>query len=439
MSLTQLFFLAAFLVVTWLALFRHPAYGAALYISMLFLSPQMRWWGGGVIEPIRWSLLVSVITALALMFRRSTSTDRKPLWRQFAFILMIILSVWMTLQSAWALDSKEHGDLLSFYFKFIVAMLLLYYALDSEKAILLFMRTYVACGAYFGWIAFSEYGGGRFEGFGGAGLGEANAGALAIVTSIFVGASLFLRGSTRERIVLLLVFPLLLNALITTVSRSGFLALMVGGVAYLVFTVPRYKRTVRLLSIPAVLLLLMVAGPSYWTRMQTLKHAGEQVQGVDTGAGRLEIMRVQLIMAKDYPLGCGAMCTATLSPAYMRADQLTESGTGNRVRSSHNTVLSFLVEHGIPGLAIYLILAFWTFTALLKLRKAAATSGDVLAVAIPALAGIAAATYVGDQFVSYVKFEPRMWFLVVLMVTVDLVQRQCKKSEPAPVSRLVKN
>jgi O-Antigen ligase len=437
MSLTQLLFIFAFLAATWLALFRHPVYGAMLYVSLLFVNPQQRWWGTGILEPFRWALLASIITAVALLIHSSSrkAEPRKSIWKQYPFLLVVALTLWMALQSAWALDSAEHASLLNFYIKFIAAMVLLYYSLDSEKAVLLLCRAYVAGGAYFGWIAYSEHEGGRFEGFGGAGLGEANAGALAIVTSIFVGASLFLRGSRRERLILLAVFPFLLNGLVTTVSRSGFLALTAGGIAYLIFTVPQYKRTVKVLALPAVILFLMLAGPSYWQRMQTLKHAGEQVEGVDTGIGRIEIMKAQLRMARAYPMGCGATCTATLSPLYMPDEMLTESRGGGRARASHNTFLSFLVEHGLFGAMLYIAIALWTLKSMISLRKVYAESNSILAVVVPALAGVATANYVADQFVTYVKFEPRMWFLVLIMVTLGLAERH-GKIRNVPVNKL---
>jgi hypothetical protein len=315
-------------------------------------------------------------------------------------------------------------------------MWLLYASLDSEQAVLLFLRTYVACGFTFGWIAFSTYTGGRFEGFGSAGLAEANAGALVIVTSTLVAAALFLRGSVRERVILLFVFPILLNGLVTTVSRSGFLALTAGGLVFMFFVPAQYRKLAKWMAIPAVVLFLSVAGTTYWGRMQTLKHAGEQVEGMDTGGGRLEIIEAQLRMFRDHPLGCGAMCTATLSPQYMGSSLLTGRGTEVRRRSSHNSYMSFLVEHGVIGTLLHLILMFWIIGALLRLRRAVSTTTGIMPAVLPALAGVFTAISIGDLFVSYLKFEPRIWFLVVTIVLLEFVEKTAPAAAaPAAIAR----
>jgi O-antigen ligase len=288
----------------------------------------------------------------------------------------------------------------------------------------------VLCGFYFGWIAFTSYDGGRFESFGGAGLGEANAGALAIVTGLFAGSSLFLAGSLRERIVLFLIMPFLMNGLVTTISRSGFLALAVGGLIFNYFTPKKFRKPVRVLSVLAVVLFAVVAGPAYWERMQSLKHAGENIEGMDTGGGRLEIIQAQFRMFKDHPLGCGAMCTAVLSPNYMEASLLTTFGT-SQVRASHNTYMSMLVEQGIVGATLFIAMLVWIFRRILALAKTLKTAEGFLPTVLPALAALLAAIAVGDMFVSYTKFEPRIWFIAVLMAFTGLAQRLVSKAAPA--------
>jgi O-antigen ligase len=406
------------------------------YVATLFLSPQQRWWGGGLLEPVRWAVISAAVAGLSLIVSQRRLNPTTPVLSHGIVALLVLMVLWMGLQSSWAMDKVEHADLLTYYVKFCIALVLVYKAVDSPENLKLFLWTYVLCCFYFGWIAFTTYDGGRFEGFGGAGLGEANAGGLALVTGIFAGSALFLAAQWKERVALMLVLAFCMNGLVTTVSRSGFLALIVGGLAFNYFTPQRFRKLVRGLSVLAVVLFLVVAGPAYWARMHTLKQAGENIEGMDTGGGRLEIIEAQFKMSKAHPLGCGAMCTAVLSPGYMQADLLTSSGGASevRVRASHNTFMSFLVEQGIPGAILYVSMVAWIAMRLLALARYHRTAEGFIPTFFPALAAIHVSIVVGDMFVSYTKFEARIWFIAILMALTSMMMREQAQARTAPVA-----
>ena len=56
----------------------------------------------------------------------------------------------------------------------------------------------------------------------------------------------------------------------------------------------------------------------------------------------------------------------------------------------------------------------------------------VLPTVLPALAALLAAITVGDMFVSYTKFEPRIWFIAVLMAFTGLAQTFVSKAALPP-------
>jgi hypothetical protein len=118
----------------------------------------------------------------------------------------------------------------------------------------------------------------------------------------------------------------MLNALVTTMSRSGFLAMAVGGLIFNIFAPSQPRRVVWVLSILALLLFAMLANPLYRTRMSSIEYAGERVEGVDTGAGRKELIEAQWRMFLEHLLGCGHRCTAVLSPQFLRDRLLTGQG-----------------------------------------------------------------------------------------------------------------
>ncbi|MGH8260568.1 MAG: O-antigen ligase family protein, partial [Steroidobacteraceae bacterium] len=237
----------------------------------------------------------------------------------------------------------------------------------------------------------------------------------------------FLMGRRREKVVVLCIMPFIVNGLVTTISRSGFLELAIGGVTFNWFTPKKLARLVRVLSILAILLFMILTGPSYWKRMQSIEHAGEQVHGVNTGEDRIALFKAQWRMFAEHPLGCGAMCTAVLSPEYLEQKYLASAREGSDVmeRASHSTFMSMLVEHGIPGVVFYLILLVWTYRALRRLAQLYGREGSgPMPTIFPAIAAIMAAITVGDLFVSYMKFEIRIWFIAILIAMFNLAARE---------------
>ena len=266
---------------------------------------------------------------------------------------------------------------------------------------------------------FDQYLGGRFEGFGGPDISEANAGALQIVTGVATAAALFLAGRIKEKIVLLGVIPVIVNALVVTFSRSGFLAMAVTGVTFNLLTPKRYSGRVRVLSVLALVLFVMVTNPEYWMRVASIKYMGQEIEDVDTGGGRLEIIESQWRMFQAHPLGCGHRCTALLSPYYIDDRYLTGEGE-ERARASHNTFMSLLVEQGIPGALFYLALGAWIVGKILALRRSLVGDDGFLACIYPAVAGSLVAVFIADLFVDYLKLEVRIWLLAFLMVLFKL-------------------
>src|SRR5690606_14921328 len=120
-------------------------------------------------------------------------------------------------------------------------------------------------------------------------------------------------------------------------------------------------------------------------------------------------------MFKAYPMGCGHRCTATLSPQYMD-DQYLTGPPGNRGRSSHNTFMSTLVEQGIPGAFLYVMMALWTGLKILSVWKTSRNAKDSIPMIFPAVAAVLTITIVADLFVDYLKLEVRIWFIALLLI-----------------------
>ncbi len=433
MSLSAVLFVLAFGAGCVLAFTRHPIFGTAAYVGTFFLSPQLRWWGQGLLFNVRWSFIAAAVTLLAIFVSKKARKPALPILSHGIVWLFMFFVAWIAVQQAWALDQAEHSDLLSYYLKFALAFVLIYYTIDSAESLRVFMWTYVGGCFYFGWVAYTTYTGGRFEGFGGAGINEANAGALTIVTGTLLASSLFLDGKWRERTVLFLMIPFMLNGLVTTISRSGFLALTAGGLVFLLFSPVRFRKQIGVLMGLAVVLFLMLTGPSYWNRMQSIQQAGEQVQGVDTGQDRLAIIQVQWKLFFMHPLGCGATCTTVLSKNYLDKKYLAYMADGEMRRASHNTYMTMIVDHGIPGILFFGGILIWVVRKCMKLGRSYRKQPGFIPTAFPAIAGCFAALAVGDLFVTYSKYEIRIWLIAVIMALLSLEAARVKQEKLAGV------
>lgn len=401
-----------------LAFVRHPIYGLSVYVALIYVHPPAQWWGSRLPE-LRWSLIAAGVTLAALMIQK-TKPSSVSLFSFGVMKLLVLFLAWLMIQYFWALDLQMHSELIVLFAKYTLLVGLIYKCVENEQHLRVLLWTHSLGCFYLGIIVFRNYFGGRFEGFSGPGISEANVAGLLIVTGIITTFVLFLSGKLKEKLVAVGAMPFTLNALIATISRSGFLALGIAGVIFNLFAPKKNTLTIRIFSVAGLILLVSLTNATYWERIGTILAGGEQIEGVDTGSKRLVLMNAQLEMFKNHPAGCGHRCTAVLSPNYLDEIYLSKGKAGERARSSHNTFMSLMVEQGVPGIIFYLILLMWIARTCLKLRKRMRDRVGLIPLTYGAVVAILAAITVGDMFVDYLKFEARLWFIALLMVLVRM-------------------
>ena len=403
-----------------MAFARHPIFGLLTYVAVFYLHPPSRWWGQGILLSVRWALISALVALLATwLWQRKLHDRRMPR----GLVRGILLFVgWMLVQWSWSMNPDQQLELTGLFAKYALLVWLIYRCVDSVTHLKYFLWTHVLGCFYLGWIVFTTHIGGRFEGFGGPGIQEANTGAMQLATGVFTASALLLAGKWLERAGLLVQIPFVVNGIIATVSRSATLAFVFGGLVFNLLIPRRLRWLVRALSILAVGLFVMLTSEGFWERMDTLKYGGERVEGKDTGGGRLEIIAAQWRMFEAHPFGCGHRCTIDLSRTYLPDELLTGVQAGPRGRASHNTLMTMLVEHGIPGGIFYFAMVWWTVRRALQLSARLRNDDNFLALMLPAVAATLAAILIGDQFVDYLKLEVRFWFMAILMVMLAMTE-----------------
>jgi O-antigen ligase len=416
-----------------LAVGRHPRFGLYAYLAVFYLDPPTRWWGSWLPD-LRWSLTAAVITlAAALLVSRP---QREPAWHETTPArLLIFFALWMWIQNIWALSPTEHLEGSVLFTKYVVLYYLMYRFLDSPAEIRNLLLFHVMGCAYLGWLAYIAPAGGRLEGVGGPGIDEANALGMFVGTGLICGAALMLAERSWRRWVCMAVMPFILNALIQSQSRGAMVAVAAGAVV-LFYLRPRQRRVAfYAFASVGIFLLGYVAQDLYLQRITTLRATVDETAELDSSAqSRVELAKAQLRMASQYPFGAGHRGTAALSATYLDAKWLTRGANNDQeaARSSHNTLLSALVEQGFPGILVFAVLMLWVARMTFRLRRLA--KSESFDASLQQYGAAAAASLVvvftAGLFTDYIKTEVQVWMFAIL-ASVMLVHVPSREKEEA--------
>ncbi len=431
MSVSGLLFMIAFIACLALALVKHPKYGIAAYLLAFYVHPPSRWWGP-TIPGWRWSLIASAVALIAVwMHQRNPS---QPSWiKTTPARLLIALTAWIWLQNLWALDPEEALSMSILYTKFIVLFYLIYRTSDSEAGIDLLFWMHIAGCLYLGTVAYGMPVEGRLDGVGGPGIDDSNILSMHLVTGALCGAMLLLAKRGPKIFFALLAMAFTLNTIVLCASRGAFIALISGCVVLAFMKPAAHKRRFYILAALGILAFGIVASASFWERMNSLKEAAAGDEQLDNSAeGRLVLIKAQWSMAALYPMGSGHRGTVALSPKFLDAKYLAAGPASSRARSSHNTAMTVLVEHGIPGAIIFVWLIVWCRKTIRRARQHAATMTITTAVQLAAIAAALLSALVAGMFVDAMLVEVQIWLLAMLTSIDGLLEQQARSAATKP-------
>jgi len=349
MSLTLAAWLVTFAVLAVRAFTHSATYGLSLYLLTFFANPLFWWWGNDQIGALRWNLAAALIFALAVLMESTTSANRTdtaskwPMRIAIAFFLNVTMVHFLL-----APDPAVSFDRYLLVVKFVALFVVLAATLYDVKALRLAFWSMTLGAAYIGYeVTLNERGqfvAGRLQGIGAAGVQEPNELAALMGTVLPLAAGLFFTGSTREKIGIAILGPLILNVVLLCNSRGTFVALILGVIVFLVTTRgPARKKVFRGFALGVVAVFLLLRDPEIVDRFMTVFASEEERD--DSAAGRLVIWGVAATVLGDHPFGSGG---DGFNRVYSR--QYLETG-----RSVHNGFLSEAVEWGVQGLVLKLM------------------------------------------------------------------------------------
>lgn len=364
MSQTALAFLLVVLAGCTLAIFVRPIYGLYTYIAVFYLHPPSRWWGTDLPD-LRWSLLVALVTLFAIFVNRSQSVHGER-WTQSALIRIVILyTLWMWLQVPWVV-STMHLDGVILYTKYVLLLYLMYTLIEDDDDFAGFCFAHALGCAYLGWLVYLEPGAGRLESVGGPGINNANTLSMHLSTGLIVAGLMTIASKGWTRYAYAIMAPFILNGIIQTETRGALVGLFLAGLATTYLKPKRIRGAYYALGVLGIIAFISLANEAFIARMTTMNAAVSETQQWDNSAtSRIEIAKGQLQMFLDYPLGAGHHGTAHLSREYL--DPRWLDPTVGR-RASHNTIMSVLVDQGVFGIALLLVLIVKSLKTLRKLK-----------------------------------------------------------------------
>jgi len=417
LSLTAIAFLVVYCAALVGAFVVNPLYGLGAYFWVFYNHPPDRWWGQ-VLPDLRWSYTAGIVMLIAVLGKPRLPS--RPAWlNNQAAWLLIAYTLWMWLQILFAVDPTAHLEGCILFTKYIVLFFVIYQLAEDEKSYTLITWGHIIGCFIFGWIAYRMEVGGRLEQIGGPGVDDANTLAMHLTTGIAIAGFLFLSETKKVRIALACLLPFILNGVIETQSRGALVGIVAAAPIGL-FLCPRGHRRVAYGAVGlGAVLLLILANDQFWGRMQTIQLT-EESQMEASAASRVALIRYGWAMFKDYPLGAGHRGHEILSPSYVPEGLLTQGR-----RAAHNTFMQILVEQGIIGALLFVLLNVWVIRQLWRLKQMDARGLSLrLGLYRAGIGSALMAAYAAGMFIGTLKAEVHIWLLALLAALVTI----CEKS-----------
>jgi O-antigen ligase len=221
--------------------------------------------------------------------------------------------------------------------------------------------------------------------------------------------------------------PLIMNAIILTVSRGAIIGMLASGVATLLLAPKANRKFIVIMATLGLSLLLFLSNDSFWSRMSTI--SVDEGTMDESAAIRILLVHANWQMFLDNPLGSGARSGELRAKKYLPKYALNAAG----LRAPHNTWMAILVEWGLPGGIIFGLLHIWAAHKLIRLRKLDRLGlPPLLGMMRAAIGSGLLAFVVCGLFINVNKAEVAIWLLAFLTV-LEPISLKAIADKPATV------
>jgi O-antigen ligase len=346
---------------------------------------------------------------------RHDSWQRQQLRRHKRMLtLAALFVVWMAVSLIWALDPGRGTSILLSATEVLI-MLTLVATVPSRASHLRMMATGFVVGAVLSaliGIVGTSVGGatvdmeGRMQGA----AGDPNFFASQMVAAMVLAVGLFATTPRLgSRLLLGAALVPLASGLIASGSRGGYVALIATGIAAIVvFRRQRAQILLVVAGIAAVMGIWLTNNSAAWHRITSASQ--------DRGSGRQDLWTIGLRVYNDHPLlGVGLNNFEVYAPRYTRQPgTLTGVVHIETERGVHNVYLSLLVETGIVGVALFLLLAVGGVMSGVRAGQRLEAAGDPRAAMLARATTVALTGMLSAAFFLSDAEDKRIWVLIGL-------------------------
>jgi len=366
LSITALCYVLIYFYGLLKAFTTNPVYGLYTYLFAFYLHAPARWWGRSLPD-LRWSFLAALVTLIAIF---SSPAHQKKVW--FSFFenkLFAFFVFYLIIQSFWALNFEIHKEYLFLGIKFLILIFIIQNSMKSEKDIIGFVVLNLLGVCYFTYLGMFVKTGGRLEGLGTPGMESANQLGQHMATILVFSAFLLMTDLGKKKFLLIVPLVLALNGVLLTQSRGVMIGVLVAGFASLFVIPPKAKKQFVIYACLAIFGGSALVGPQLIERFSSIApdESGEQDKSAES---RMVIINAQMDMFFESPLlGYGHRGTLLLSKEFIPAEYHTKTKGGSSARASHNFLFALLVDHGLVGTTLYLLIVFSCLVKMYKISK----------------------------------------------------------------------
>ncbi|MCM8595404.1 putative O-glycosylation ligase, exosortase A system-associated [Accumulibacter sp.] len=402
-----------------------PSVGTYVWAWLGMMNPHKSAYGFATSLPF--SQMVGIATLIAFPFSR----ERRPFPINTITVLYLLLLLWMTITSffalnAWSIVLDRWLFVLKIHLMIFLTLMLLRGRQSIERLVWVIALSIGLYGVKGGlWTMFTG-GGGRVWGPPGGFASENNTFGLSLV--ILLPLFYYLYQVATRRVIRLALIGCLVTlpfAILGTQSRGALLALI--SMATLLGL--KGKRPVLTTILIATVVAAAVAFmPDSWSgRMQTIQSYEED----SSAMSRLYAWLTMWNLAVDRPIvGGGFVVDTPQVYALYSPGEVGSYKGGGTVLVAHSIYFQMLGEHGFPGLILYVLLGISSWRRAGTLAKEAERHPEysswapmLMRMVQVSLVGFAA----GGAFLSLAHFD-LIYYIISLIVLVDASLREQRRA-----------
>ncbi len=433
-------FIAIIFSVLFIGALFNPITGVLGYLSIYLLYNPYLWWCQPIAEILKRPSLVASVFLVAGCILHRDKLNWQITRRECEFYIFLALIWFVSL----VIGYEVHSDtwfVLDKMTKTFVFIFLLLRVVHTEKNLNILLWGFILGAVFLAYQAhvIGYFYNGRLEDIGGIDFRESNAFALFMGISVVLLGFKMIRLPLRLSILTVPFLALMVNTIVLTRSRAGFVGLL-AVVPYVVYTMPKlYRKKIYISLLFGVILLILLADSQFIDRMKTIINPfdggvriAEQIDVEENHLSRIDFWKMSIDIFKDYPLGIGARNFQRIAPLY---------DSRNPGMDAHNTYILCYTEIGAAGFIVFIIIILSGLNQLIRAQKIARNVLEDINLELygTAIFSVLLVYLIGGMTTHSYLYHEILWIIFSLPICYEnAVNRLCKEkingASPLPLS-----